>query len=458
MLVFLGITGYVVDVGHLYMKEAQAMRAADAAALAGAMQLAQAGGAKAAADKAAAEFARLNGYNPADTNVTFKGKIDSGHPNWYTVYVARPEPLFFIRALPGVGNKRMVGASATAEFIAAVPQTIKMGSGSYGKVGPVNLAVYGPYAEYQHGDPYSPIWTDNLGTLNKEHLDFNGYNFELNVPADYSAKNNNQTFVNVELFDPDTYNSDGSSSPNGTSEWDEIRPPYNGTGQQPKSSIYTQTQFSLYKVNDPNDASKDTLVSEVAYRNDPATNNKWITPPGFSINTSVYGTGTFRINVKTLDGSSENGFDMRAGPPLGVGESFNENNGTSIAAVGSIPINFNTSGLTTITLGEVPSDAAGRNLIIEKFDTDVNSKSVVYTSIPPASNQPPGGWPGVLSENAQWKKDNPIKLPTDYKAATWYATYEAGWQDTSLWKMSYSSAAVGTPGHVRLVGHNNKPY
>ncbi len=459
MTVFLGVTGYAIDVGHLYMKEAQAMRAADAASLAGAMQLAKKYNANTAADKAAAEFARLNGYDSDNADVTFKGGIDPDHPNWYTVYVAKPEPLFFISALPNIGRSRTVGASATAEFVSEVPRDIKMGGGSYGATGPINLTAYGPHSEYQWGDPYSTIWKDSNGTLNEDHSNFKGYNFELNVPVDYSAKNNNATTVNVELFDPDTYNSDGNISPNGTSEWDEIRKPYTGAEQQPKVSIYTETQFSLYKVDDSGDPSKDTLISQVSYRDDLATNNKWVTPPGFDINTNLYGTGKFRINVETLDGSSENGFDLRAGPPLKADEKFNKDNGTSITATGAIPINFNTDGLTTITLGEVPTGAAGRDLIIQKFDTDVKSKdTLVYTSIPPASNQPAGGWRGKLAGNAEWVTDDPIKLPADYRTAVWYATYEAGWQDTSLWKMSYSAAVAGSPGHVRLVGRNNKPY
>lgn len=460
MIVFLGMTGLVVDIGHLHMKEAQAMRAADAAALAGAMQLSKDGDAKAAADKVARNYALENGYNPENSDVTFRGSIDPDNPNWYTVYISRQEPLFFIRVIPGVGSQREVGASATAEFVADVPVEITTGGMTATKDGPVNLSVYGPHSEYQWGDPYSTIWTDNQGTLNKDHLNFNGYDFELNVPTDYAARNNSN-IVSVELFDPDTYNSDGSASPNGTSEWDEIRQPYNGPGQQP-TSIYTETEFSLYKVNDPNDPSKDTFIAKVAYRDDPSTNNKWVTPPGFDINTSLYNSGAYpgkyRINVKTTDGSSENGFDLRAGPPRADGAAFDDKNGTSITATGAIPINFNTTGLTTIELGTVPTAAAGHDLIIDKFDTDVDSVSVFYTSDPPASNQPPGGWQGVLSANAQWKRDDPIHLPDDYTTAKWYATYQAGWQDTSLWKMTYTSAVAGSPGHVRLVGHNDKPY
>lgn len=457
MLIFLGMTGLVVDIGHLHMKEAQAMRAADAAALAGAMKLSEDSGLGTLADKAARDYAEFNGYDPDAPGVTFRASIDPENSNWYTVYIARSEPLFFMRAIPGIGSAREVGATATAEFLSAVPVDIKMGGGVYGAAGPVNLTLYGPHAQYQHGDPYSPRWLDGNGTPNPENIGHKGFDFELFVPSDYSARNENNPVVNVELFDPDTFNGNGQTSPNGTSEWDEIRQPYAGTNPPP-ASIYTQTRFTLYKVVDPNDPGKDLKISEATYRDDASTNNQWVTPAGFGINTNTYGTGAYRINVESLDGSSENGFDMRAGPPRDSGQAFDKDNGTKITATGRIPINFNTTGTTTIALGEVPTAAAGGDLIIEKFDTDIQSKSVVYTSVPPASNQPPGGWPGVLSENAKWYKDAPIRLPGDYKTAQWYATYIAGWQDTSVWKMSYTNTVAGTPGNVRLVGRNGKPY
>lgn len=455
MLVLLGVTGLVVDVGHLHMKEAQAQRAADAAALAGAMILVKDNKAIDAANTSAKGYATLNGYNTSDPNVQFTGQIDPTNPSWYTVTIRRPEPLFFIRLIPGVGDRGLVGGVATAQFFNQVPVDLQAGGGVYGEVGPTNLSVFGPQAEYQHGDPFSTIWKDSNGTINTDHVGFNGYDFKLTVPPDYAARHGNT--VNVEIFDPDTWNA-GNNGPDGVTDWDEIRPPYSGINPQPLNN-YTATKFTLYKV-DPADPTKIIEISSVTYRDDQTTNNKWVTPPNFTIDAGPAGNGPgeYRINVQTLDGSSENGFELRAGPPLAANQAFDPDNGTMITATGMIPINFNKDGVTEITLGSVPEAAAGGSLVIEKFDTDIQSKTVFYTSDPPATNEPAGGWPGILAGNGEWKADDPIPLLTTYKTATWKASYTAGRQDTSLWRMSYNSPGAVGDSSVKLVGSAGKHY
>src|SRR5690606_11657757 len=115
------------------------------------------------------------------------GNVDDGNPNRYTVHVERPEPLFFIRALPGVGSLRNVGATATAEV--EMPQDLEadMHVGSGEGVGPINLAVFGPQARYSYGDAYSPQWLDD-GRPNPRY-DGEGYNFRLTIPTDYVTRN-----------------------------------------------------------------------------------------------------------------------------------------------------------------------------------------------------------------------------------------------------------------------------
>lgn len=458
MVVLLGITGLVVDIGHLHMKEAQAMRAADAAALAGAMQLPD----EVAALTAARSYAEMNRYSNGQNGAVVTGTVDSADSSNYTVYVSKPEPLFFISIFnmvnPGFGTQRTVGASATARYTTPANVDIGIGGGDYGVNDPrVNLSVFGPYAEYQHGDPYSPIYYQD-GSLNAEHLEHDGYNFKLMVPADYVARNNNKSIVDVEIFDPDTYNKPGFTA-DGDNAVDEIRLPIYSRPLQP-TSIYTATRYRLYKVG--SNGESDQLVGDVTYQNDATTDMKWVKPDGFSFDVNTLGTGEYRVNVESIDGSSENGFNLRAGPPRdtdnNVQQPFNSDNGTSVTATGRIPINFNKGGPVTVELGQVPAAARGGSLTIEKFDTDVGSQSVVYTSDPPASNQPSGGWPGQLAPNGEWRKDNPIPLPADYTGGRWSARYEAGQQDTSLWRMSYDSPASGTPGNVRLIGRNGKHY
>ena len=141
MLALLGVTGLVIDIGHLHMKEAQAGRAADAAALAGAMQMPD----EAAALAAAREYAQKNNYFNGRGGTVVTGTVDSADPSRYTVHIERPEPLFFIRVL-GNGSTQQVGATETAQYTSAVPVDMKLGSGVYGALGPINLSVYGPIA------------------------------------------------------------------------------------------------------------------------------------------------------------------------------------------------------------------------------------------------------------------------------------------------------------------------
>ena len=149
----------------------------------------------------------------------------------------------------------------------------------------------------------------------------------------------------------------------------------------------------------------------------------------------------FRINVQSIEGSSENGFNLRAGPPLGRREEFNDENGTHIAGSGRLPINFNTSGTVRVQLGNVPAGAT--QITVDKFDTDVDSKSVVYTD-------GTYSYTGKLTKNDEFLPDV-LNLPANYPGGKWWATYEAGRQDTSSWSMRYSGPPSGRPPLVRLV-------
>jgi hypothetical protein len=109
-------------------------------------------------------------------------------------------------------------------------------------------------------------------------------------------------------------------------------------------------------------------------------------------------------------------------------------------------MNFNRSGTTTITLGYVPAAAAGSELQIRKFDTDVGGQSVVYT----CDTLPGLSFPGILSGNGEFTTDT-VPIPASYTGGTWKATYSASLQDTSVWDLSYSGYGPGRPGGVKLV-------
>ncbi len=442
LVIYLGLMGLVVDFGYLYWRRAEAQKAADAAALAGALKLPD----ETASLAAAQNYAALNGYNVNVSGVTVTGQVnpDGSHPNWYQVRVSRPERLFFGSVFRLYTTQ--IGARAVAEYLAQVPINIS-GGGTYGANGPVNLSVFGPYAYYSYGDAYMPRWL-NDGSNNPLY-DGRGYNFAITVPSNYFATNGT-TQVMIEIFDPDCYNSSAGggnvNNANGTTRVDEIRSAPPAPHPQP-STNYTTTVYSLYWTNNtPNDLNDDVLIATTSYGQTSSTDMQWVTPSGFTFDSASYGTGTYRLNVSTTNGASENGFNLRAGPPRGSGVAFNSNNGTTITATGRLPMNFNTSGTVTVTLGYVPDVAAGGTMYIDKFDTDVGAVSITYR----CDTLPGQTWPGTLSSNGTWKRDT-IAIPTNYTGGTWTATYRAGVQDTSVWMMSYTRIAEGTPGKVRLV-------
>ncbi len=485
LVALLGAAGLSIDVGNLYLQRDRAQRAADAAALAGALKIMD-GGAKDDADAQAKTVAAANDYD-ATKDATFESVInpDGNHPSYYQVHVTKPAPVFFM-AIFGWRYKT-IGASATATYEVPVDLDIN-GGGEYGKNGPVTLSMFGPYAQHTYGDCYSPIYLQNK-TINDKYVSTGqfGYDFKVAIPKDYASVNGTDV-VNLEIFDPDTYNGNGSNDAVDGQSMDEIRTPQSGN---PKKATVdgtanfdinnTTTRYRLYDTKGTDDPSDDTLIAEATYRDDSSTDMKWVTPDGFTFNIndsrwadrfseSGPGSVNFRLNIKTINGSSENGFNLRAGPPLptvlntrvknGVNQykyqapgdssaswhndppSFNSSNGTNITATGHIPMNFNASGTATIKLGYVAPTAT--KVTITKFDTDVGAQSVVYHDTNGNS------WTGVLSGGDEFKTDV-YDLGANYPGGDWTATYRAGTGDTSVWDMSYQGPSESRPGGVRLV-------
>lgn len=466
LLVFVGMAGYAIDVSYLYKRRAQAQRAADASALAGAIQLAK-GRDKTAADTEAKNLAIANGYDTS-TNVTFTSVYPvPGNANWYQVRLTRVEPLFFMAAL-GFRNTT-VGAQATALYEQPAEMGIYPVGQQYGATGRMNLSVFGPDAEKQNGDAYSVKRHDSFsaafipgvsnGDANSDYTP-DGYNFFLKIPNNFSTLNNNKRDVWVEIFDPDCYNN-GGDSPDGTNRVDEIR-------SYKTYTKGTSTKYTLLFTNGTADTSDDIELGTRTYdaTNSAGTDMRWVMPnDGFKINLDdsrwgdlEYTATAFRVNVQSTVGTSENGFLMRAGPSRSaqngqvtttqtgqvastITSNFNASNGTSVTAQGRIPINFNQSGQITVNLGYVPANAT--KVTIDKFDTDVGAQSVTYSDGVTT-------YTGVLTQNAQHLSDV-YTLPANYPGRNWTATYNAGQQDTSSWSMFYSGPPNNHPGLVKLI-------
>ena len=526
LAVALMVAAIVIDIGMLYQRKAVMQSAADSAALAGAYTLANFGTPYQAYISAGrmAERPENGGFTKVSSlpgsftsnyvanvgnskfTVSHPATDEAGvqHNNWFKVTISRPESSLFGGMWPLNRSNYAISASATALYDTLAPLEIK-GTGVYGVApGPVNLSVFGPNGRYSYGDCYSTKFL-NDGVTDNPNYNPKGYDFRVNVPM---TQNN----TSVEIFDPDCYNNNGSINASATSI-DELRTRTgNGT-----TADATTTKYTLYWDKGTANTADDEIVgtsrtwgAKVAGGED--TDMKWVN--AFEFNRQTYPTGNFRLNVTSISGSSENGFDLRAGPkreatttyvtetyvsgyqtytgftffrlkgtlPSGTtydippgnytfvdpkdpiyserqvpkvnpAPDWNPNNGTSIQAVGHLPINFNISGTVKMALGKVPPQAGGGELIIRKFDTDINSVSIKYTCDKITGPQD-GGWYGTLSTDGAFATDT-IRIPDAYRnladSGTWYAEYVAGDQDTSVWDMSYTGVGDGSPGKIKLV-------
>ncbi len=462
-----GVCGLVIDLGQLQARRAQAQRAADAAALAGAL-VSNNGSNNSQVITTAEHYAALNGFDanaanrPARVTVTpsYGSAAGTGYDNSVYVKVSTDEPVYFapvaesLLAAAGLENvavrfSRAVSASARAEKLVHLPLSL---GGPFGisdpNVAPSNNSVFGPDANYNFGDPYSTRFKQD-GTPNPLYQQTDGYyNYGLNVPANYESAQGDK-FVHVQIFDPDCY------SPGGTDKFDEYRDPnsanqYSADLPAEHSNTHTTTVYELWK-----DGKK---ISEASYSDDPSTNEQWVEPPGFDINVDTYGTGQYQIKVKATDGSSENGFLLRAGPTKGLAlnetdwnNQFGDKSGTApdnivtpITATDNLQMNFTRSGSVKFRLGYINADQAGHDVQVTKFDVDVGSKTITYTTDPNIDGIPPGVIP--QPGDGVWSSDT-IHFPDSWKGGNLYAEYVAGAGDTSSWSLS----GTGEDGDVRLV-------
>ena len=431
MVTLLFVVGaLVLDVGNMDSERAAMQAASDAAALAGAEYLPDTD----AAREAALQMAQENGYVVGEHGVVEIQTIpnpDGAHPSRYLVIIKK-RVVHSLAQVIGLRNS-VVTTHALATRTVNLPLKIT-GGGRYGFTDVQNPAQFGPYARYSYGDAYSTMYLDD-GTPNPQY-EPGGYDYAIMIPADYESRNGT-SILRVEIFDPETWNV-GNAPNAGPGKIDEIR--YNPPGVPRPTHVRTTTRYRLY-------APDNTLIAEATYgpETTSATDQKWITPTGFQFDLNSYiesgEAAQFRLNVKTIDGSSENGYNLRAGPPTGT---FDPDNGTEILAIGRLPTNFNVSGTIRIDFGIIPELEYGGKIYVRKFDTDVGAKTITYR------DKLGNSWPGLLASNGTFVTDT-IDLPNGYPGSVLDVEYVAGSQDTSVWEMYYEGLVAGQPGDIRLI-------
>lgn len=451
MVVLLGMGAFVIDMGLAYRKQADLQRACDNAALAGASALQQG---YTVADAQARVYATRNGYTHGVNGVTIT--TDQPSPIRLRVAISLSQSPLFYRV---VGRQQLaIAARATAEYTAYAGLTVK-NNGNVSSIqaalvnnGPFALGPKGASNVNSYGDYYSALYTNN-GSASNPRYDPNGYNFLLTVPSDFKNKPNSNgddhSKLWVEIFDPES---------NG--DYDEIHSPASQVKTLAKNQLgvtTTDKNRTTYTVYYDTITPEGTIITSTQITSrefDPSKSNytefdgKWTQGMlEVNLNSVDLTKGRLRLQVKSSNGASENGFYIRTGPkhPTNVTDSQWETrygpgkagNGTTFVAEGRTSFNFWKAGTADIDLGYVPKTAAGGNLKITYYDLEGGTSLKLFSS-----NTTNSGI-GSNGKTVSFQKADGVEgyhehtLPANFQGGTFSMTYTATANDSSSWQVSY---------------------
>lgn len=496
MVAIIAFVGIAIDVGFIFARGSQLQSAIDSAALAGVVELSgwSPGGAnnstfEANARTRSAQFlnannmpvsvtASINITNNIDVSTTPLGAVQ------YAVTVTWPVETFFLKVI-GFREPINLTRSATAAIF-SLADIYASRRVEDGVLSTSNQAIFGPNSCSHMGDPFSPLVTTWDRALDGPYT----YTYRIYIPPDYG-----HDIVRVELFDPDSINTDVNNvtirrsetaqnwqneldektcgSDGGYSEqyqpclvetdeldlvtgapnleldqinpyWfvriDETRRPSNsGPGVSCGQNGYrlennTQTRYTLsYFAQTPGSSPvKIPLVSYFGQTGDQRdvdmyggtpgnhlTDMRWVSPgtavpfstrddPGVAVPAIAGTISSFEVNLTTdvpnmvidqnsgaryiyldvqaMSGSSENGFEVWAGPPTYVNDVPSEVNarnlhildnpgshssqGVTVYGLGNLPMNSNFDNVVDVPIMYVGPDMIGQPIRVSLFDTD----------------------------------------------------------------------------------------
>lgn len=454
------------------------------------------------------------------------------------------------------------GSSVAAEMVIVYGYAFFTSqTGDSGKVGPVNLAIFGSKQTPSYGDAYScpkahvsgqppsydptsdPSAPDNPNRA--DFQDWRGYPFRIHIPADVTGT------VRVEILDPDTYNRPNAAvfitdtlpitattgfwhTPTGSQtnpyvyDWfdsvlgedrywfvrmDENRL-YNSTPASYSDAYNTTTEYRLYYIARQPDGSLERVYI-ATYTGQPDnshnTDLKWVCPGGSASQDPQVGTigyngfpASFEVDVATLggiaahddgshslylevegvDGWSENGFDLWAGPAtpenlavpadvnarnlwidrqhaLGV-ISPHDTNGVVTYGDGVLPLNVNTNVTYEFALAYIPEQVHGADLQAYHWDNDVSTLSICYwfTGYPipgeAGATCNEGEVEGALSGGNSWTPPpegyDLVPVPEAFAGDYLQARYRVGAYDTSTWRLTLDLDTTPPTGSILIEG------
>ena len=451
------VCAIVVDEGYWFYRKAEMQRATDAATMAGAGALISGDQSTAVARSRsqALKYAQINGFAEADPKVKVALHNNVAEKT-FSVTITRPEPTFF-GSVFGTRAVNLV-TTAVASYNRPTRVLIPVTGGNYGlNNGPINLGIYGPDQITNRGDLYSARYTTDTQGLIVPNPDYRpeGYSFAITLSPQFGSNT-----ATLQLYDADSFDS-GADLTADDKVWDEgthVRYGPNGSGYGALGAgNLTVTRYTLYADSGtPFDPSDDTLINSLDVGNDQNYDRQW--KDAFTWRVDTYRNArpnvNFRMAAQTISGSTENGFNVRVVRPGETDATFENGggNGSSVSAIGDIPVNFGKNGLGEVSLGYVPAGAT--QVRIDHFDSDVGVTAgtqieYLYENNGVTSQTYPGNsLLGAAADNVT--ETDTIDL-SGYTGGFWKAIYNAGGSDNTTWRLSYDGPPTDTPGSIRLI-------
>ncbi len=470
--IIFGTCGIVIDMGQLHARRAQAQRAVDAAALAGAQV---SGTNNSNVTPKALHYADLNGFSDTrgdevtvTTNYESAANNNAATTNTVRVQIKHSEPVYFAPVMETLMSffgwsqgaaqfSRVIGTKAVARKFVYLPMST---GGNYGiasgQDGFITNIINGPFARYNDADPWSTRYLLD-GSPNPRYAETSGFsNFTVKIPQDWKDKFPDGK-VYMQVFDPDSRNAT-------TNEFDLYVRRNTAIKDPPPTDPLVKTKYEILK---DDGLGNLTPIASAVYGGtsdaDIAANMKWVTPDGFAVDLNQWGAGDYRVRVSSLDGWTCNDYALRAGPVGGLtmddhtwNDTYGDKLGKDPANVyapmnsdGRLMIGFRSNGVAQLKLGYLGPEFAGKTVTVSHFDLDINSQSVNYV----VDSLPGVTYPGVIPDNpdGKWSSDT-LTLPTDFKGGNLAAQYAAGVSSAGYDGSSWELYGEGDGnGFVRLI-------
>ncbi len=411
LTLLIGVAGFAIDLGWLYLNTTRAQEAVDSAALAGVVNLP---GFIAKAELDAEDAVHANGFDPAGLGVTPLAD------NKLYAELQAQVPTFFVKLLGF--DTFTIRRDATAEYVKPVPLGNPANCFGCPSIGSSWAAISSQYIHKEHGDPYStrcrvPSSSSSCSSTNSDYNRggaYAGYYYGIEV------------FGGSEDLTVDIYDAmfNARNQDDGPGDFS-----IGGGGGGPI------TNYTFHMVDDtPHDPTNNPMVSGCSWSLNPNDGNfyrdRWRTL--CSLNGSLT-PGIYVLHVWTSGtGIASNQYSVMADTAVGLEP--------RVFAINDMSIWSNDlTSHSQLYLAEIEPSHAGKKLELQFYDPGDASEDSFMTVLSPTGAVPTCSWT-IWNHNLTAQTQSPGSGP-----CTWQTTDESRGSDPRVFNEQWIVAGIDLP-------------